>query len=481
MNLKFKNKNFQQKGVVIIITTLVLGILLFLSFYFLRFTLTEFRISESQVVATKTYYLAEAGIAEAIWKLKNDPVWENNFTDETLNPDSEGNYWSDSFSRSGDLFENGSYTTVIQNTDRARGEIISTSTFTLPNGNTAQRVIKTTAFKNLASPTEDSAIFSGGSSENIYINSTYLKIFNGNLFSNHNLSIKGGSIVEVYDNSDTPPILEGQVLVNGNLDIKNSTLDNCEVKCAKNICEQCLYHTRNKKCKECPPSSASTPLVDFDSESSDSFKSRAQTFQDFGQCNVLCNGVYCDNKCIYTASDFEDFLWEVGEDGVLILNNDITYITGPVELKGGRHLIVNGALVADGTIDIGERYCWTRGGEKECGTSQITINQPNDTTPSGLLTKAKINFSLYSSFEDVSIKGVIHANDEIRLVSIPKTFNITGGIIARKLSFTSLWNWINIDLDNEIILYGLGYKIDGRAIDPVYSPIITIEHWEETY
>ena len=97
-----------QKGVIIIIASLTLGILLLLGIYFLSFTITESKISESQKVATKTYYLAEAGINEAIWKLDNDTIttdgddaWKSDFVDKDKN--SYPNYWTDTFNGGEDL------------------------------------------------------------------------------------------------------------------------------------------------------------------------------------------------------------------------------------------------------------------------------------------------------------------------------------------------------------------------------------------
>jgi len=184
---------------------------------------------------------------------------------------------------------------------------------------------------------------------------------------------------------------------------------------------------------------------------------------------------------VYSASDFEDLLWQVGQAGTLTLNNEITYVDGRVELRGARYLVVNGALVSDDNIYIGERYSWTREGRKDEGYSQITIIRPTDTSASGLLTKRKVNFGLYSSFEPITIEGVIYANDEIRIISLPESFTLVGGIIARKFSVISAWQWLDITLDNDIIIYGLGYKIDSEIIEPVFSPIIIIDHWEESY
>jgi len=463
-----------QKGTVVIITLLTLVILLLLGSYFLNFVLTETKISKSQEDGNRTYYLAEAGINEAIWKLKNDDSWKTNFETDPN--------WSADFSRT---FPGGSeYSVSIQNSTCGRGEIISIATLPLPGGKTTQRVVKTIVFKALGSPTGDSAILSGGSSENVNIKYSRLRIYDGNLFSNHILSIKGGSTVEVYDNPatiDDPETegvienLEGQVLVVGNL-IGPEQITKYEAMCAKYICtEKCLPAGSN-----CPPASKSTPLVDFESSSPHSFKNRAQAAQDALKCQVLCNGAPCasqPNKCIYSASEFEDLLEEAGQGGTLILNpnnlrNIIFYIeSGDLELKQGCHLIINGALVVYDNLYIGKK-----------GSFQLTINQP-DESPSGLLVRKKIGFGLFLAFQPVNITGVIYSYEAVSMVSMPESFNVVGGIVARKLSLVSLWQWLNITLDNDIILYGLGYLIDGEVVtpDPEFSPIITIDHWEESY
>jgi len=65
---------FNRKGFVLATSVLIMGLLLLLATYVVSFTITEFKISNSQATATKTYYLAESGIAEAIWRIKNDPT-----------------------------------------------------------------------------------------------------------------------------------------------------------------------------------------------------------------------------------------------------------------------------------------------------------------------------------------------------------------------------------------------------------------------
>jgi len=475
----------QKKGTAVIITFLILITLLILGCYFLTFALTESRISKSQGAGARAYYLAEAGINEAIWKLQNDLSWASDFIDcDNKNPDPTGEYWTAEFIRPFD--DGSSYTVKIQNSACGQGEIVSTSRYPLAEERSAQRVVKTGVFRALGSLTENSAFFTGGASENVKITSSQITIYDGNLYCGNVLDIKKDSIVEVYDNLDTEDNpdtenivenLEGQVLVEGNLNISSdSTLDDCEVKCAANICEACpskSYSCADVGIDDCSSfTGGDIPGVDFDSDSKNSFKSRAQTAQNLGQCEILCNGIPCATDCIYSVSDFEDLLWQVGEGGILTLNpnnrpNIIFYVAGPggIKLDGSRHLVIKGTLVADGNIDIG----------KQGESSQVVINQPLD-SPSGLLAQGKINFS----YTDFNITGVIYALEAITIRNAQGTFNIQGCVIARKISLESIGQ-LNITLDNDIIRYGLGYKIDSDLITPQFSPTITIDHWEESY
>lgn len=464
------SKSFSKKGTVLIISVILLGLLLILGSYFLVFTLTEFRISNSQMTAAKTYYLAEAGVNEAIWRLKNDAGWKDNFETEPV-----CDTWSASFSRNDVLFPDSSYQVQIENSSCARGEIVATSTLLLSGGKTSQRVVKTKVFKAIGSLTNDSPFFSGGSSENLDISASILNIHNGNLFSNNHTNIKWSSIVTISDDPETEPV-EGKALSVGNIDVSSGSTLNSTAKCGKNLC------VGDCSVEGCPVVSASMPSIDFDSEDANSYKNKAIAAEALNQCIVLCNGAPCETKCLFTDEEFSDLLWQVGENGTLTLNNNVTYVTGSIDLKGGRRLVVNGTLVADGTVNIGEVFCWSNQGEKDCNFNQITVNDPGVGIPSGLLTKSKINFGLYSSFQNIVIVGLIYANDEIRLVSSPFTLNLTGGLLGRKISLTSIWSILNVYLDNTIILEGIwgGPEPPGGGTPP-YSPIVTIEHWEESY
>lgn len=485
---KMRNQDKNKKGGVLILAILVLGVMVFLGAMFITFTLTGSQLSQSQKVGTKTYYLTEAGIQEAIFKLKNDETtldgddpWKICLTTSTIDcPDCST--WQDTFIRN--YIEDSTTTVSIKNFQCAQGEIIATTTLAFREGRSAQRVVKVKVIRAYGSLIENSPVFSGAPSGESTIQASVINVYDGNIFSSNNLNIKFWSTVNVYDNQATPTTTsqEGQVLVVQNINITLSTL-NASSTCSKNLCTQGI-------CKKCPPDSFPMPAIDFDSADSNSYLSKAKKAQQEGLCRVVGKNsagitVTTTNRCLFSEKEFEDLLWQIGEGGNLILEhvsagsvNSTYYVEGEVELKGGRSLEIQGILVAEKTVDIGEKFWWG----KNSGFNQITITDPGKGIPSGLLTKGKMNFGPYSSFRDINIRGLIYSQDEMRLTSIPHTFKVVGGIIARKFSLTSAFSPLNIYLDNVIIQEAVwgGPQPPGEEAPP-YSPVVTIEHWEESY
>lgn len=444
-----------NKSFISIATLIVATILLLLATYFLNFILSELKIAQSHTWASQTYYLAEAGINEAIWKLKyddkdvnedGDKAWAEEFVEE---PGCEN--FSDTIEKNtNNLIPNSSYTITIHNTSCARGEIIVTAYINLPNGARTRRVVKTKVFKPLnPSPTRNSAVFSGGETESISFLAGYMNIYNGNIFSNYNITLDLVSTLRAYDNPETKDIEEGKVAAVNNINKSLLSTIVSTGRCARNVCspsQACIDAGIN-----CPPQPISMPMIDFDSSDPDSYKSRAAAA-----------------GTLYTAQQFEDLLWK---NPNLTLNNPVTYVTGSITLKGNQRLTVNGVLVADGTISIGEELCWFKSlFQSRCGNSRITVNHPEGIA-SGLLTKSKIEVGLYA--DRIDVNGLLYAGDEFSLVSLPDSFNIVGGLIARKMTLVSIWQALNITLNDERIREAIGY--------PKYSPVIKIEHWEELY
>ena len=480
---KFLGETFsakKEKGTVIIISLLAMIILFLLGTYFLSFTTTGFQISKSQAHSIQTYYLSEAGANEAIWRVKNDDAWKECFTSSTAQCNCE-NWSTSTIEDTSSLLEGSSYKISIKDLACARGVVTVVATSS-SGGETSRRVVETKIFQPLASLTEDSAMFSGSPNGEVNINSSEIDVYSGNLFSNNNINIKNDSTVNVYDNQTTT-VQEGLTFAVRNVNVSNSTL-NSSSTCAKNVCEEnCPDYSSTTT--SCPPSSTDVPAVDFDSTSSSSYKSMAQTAQDNGQCRVLCNETVCSNNCIFSEDDFADLLWQVGKGGTLKLdylaNGSATstyYVEGAVTIKGGRNLDIDGVLVADDDVSIGESLCWNG----DCGFNGLNVTDPGKGIPSGILTKGEIDFGLYSSSATTTVDGLLYSLGKMDLTSIPDTFKIRGGIISSKFSLSSLLSPLEFYLDNDIIREGIwGGPVPPGIAKPPYSPVVTVEHWEEVY
>jgi len=413
MNKKNKAQRNNQ-GVALIVTILLMSLILFLSLYFLDFSLTEKYIASSQTWGAKTYYLAEAGIAEMIWKLKNDETYKNNFESD---PD-----WVASFTRNNPFGENsGSYTATITNSSLANGEIVASGNINVGDDYTAQRVIQTQVYKALG------GLGIGGSSGyangNVDISSSRVNFFNGDTHSNNVFTVNAGS--EIYVERDLKAV--GNYIES----LTSTSTIGGEIYAAN-------YPNG-------PAEEINMPAIDFDSAATSSYKNMADI--------------------IYSENDFEDLMWA---NQNLTLNDAITYVEGDVELRGAQNLIINGLLVIEKDLNVGQRESWGA----RSGYNSITINYASG-TPAGILAKSKVEFKAWTG--NIDIDGIIYASDSLNILNFSAGYNfdVTGAIMGRKLTITSSWDPINITHNSGIVSDGLGISS--------FSPIITIEHWEEEY
>ena len=440
---KNKKANNLQKGAVVIIAFLVLGILLLLGAYFLSFTISELKISQSQELGAKTYSLAEAGIAEAVWKLQHDSDWSDNFTKE---PGCHN--WQDTFTRENDLFPQSSYTVSVENLECGRGTVTSTAKISFSEDKFSQRVIRVTLYKSEGDPIDIFGIFTGqlrpGTNVNVEDGSGVL-VKNGNVFSGNQVIVTGDSSLEV----------EGRILA-----VHHIVQDGQVValaKCAGNICDP------EELCEgECPAQRIEIPAVDFDSAGNpESLKNRAQSAQDNLECEVLGNGTPVSSKCVFTGGEFSNLLSGVGNNGVLTLNNEVTYVTGQIAVPARRHLIVNGALAADGYVHIREN-------------SKISVADDGGNLAAGLLSKTRIQFQENSQVEE--FVGTLYSLDHIKLDNVTGEVKIRGAVMANDHVMVE-GTQLEITLDKDVVnklLYLTRHEDEN-------FPVIGIEHWEEAY
>lgn len=471
---KFEFSTFNgQKGSVLLIAFVSMGILLILGLYFLDFTLVESKIAKSRVISDEAFYLAEAGINEGIWKIKHGD-WATCFVTTTASCPDCNTTWTASFVND-QLVSNATITVTLIRPECGRGELIATSTLYF-GGKRTQRVVKTKVFKALGSLTENSSIFGNG---NLIFTNSKLNAYNGNIYSSGNINISSGSIVNIFDNYLTPE-QEGQALANGNI---NGSLTSSST-CASNICQG--------PCESCPAPKYNFPAVNFD-EGENSYKARAQNAQENNQCSVIGKNsvgevVVTSNNCIFSETEFLDLLRAIGGGGTVILNflanglaTSTYYVNGKIDLKGNRKLIVNGILVASESITIGDVKNWA-GGD---GPSHLEIHDPGTGIPSGLLTKGNIKFGQYSAQNDIRIEGLIYSLGNIDFSNLPNyRYEIYGGVLAAgNIRFTQVDQQpVNLYLENDIIREGIwGGPEPPPGVTPTFSPVVTIEYWEESY
>lgn len=485
------NLPIKQKGTVIIITFLILIVLLLLGSYFLTFILTELRISKSQEVGAKTYYLAEAGINEVIWKLKNNTNnWKNNFETNST--------WSDNLSRE---FPDGSkYEVAVENLERGRAKINATSTLPISGGKFAQRVVRTEVFKAIGSLTTESVLFANSDTEESFLEDVTVHVHNGNIAVRGDLRVED-STLRVDDDPD-PEIQTGLILVGGDYNPWWSSIiasSICSASTCGDFCptEYCPLSGGNCPCTEL----SSISPVDFYSDyptcdSLASYKCKALSAQNQGQCEVegrdgSGNLLFAISTCIFTQSQFQGLLdgLEPESGETLILKHktngtatSIYYVEGGFDLVGGKDLEVQGALVTEGTVNIGTDFSWWDICWSDESHSHLTISHPTN-TPSGLLTMGDINFGACStniSGEPTTLTGLIYSMDEININDISGNFEITGGLIADNFSIHA--RSYDLYLDSDIIKEGIwGGPEPPGGEPPPFSPIVEIEHWEESY
>jgi len=298
--------------------------------------------------------------------------------------------------------------------------ITSTGTIDIGGGKTSQRIVKTYVYRALGqSGVHDNCGFADG---NINISFSLVNFHGGSAYSNNVFDVNGLSTVNVdTDLNATGNFLKSQfstVNVGGEI------------------------HAANY-----PPAAEEIlmPAVDFDSDDPNSLKNLATV--------------------VYSQSQFDSLM---ANNQNLTLPGPITYVDGDIELKGAQNLTVNGLLVAGRDFIVGHSFC--RGWR--CGSNHLTINHTTGQA-AGVMAKRKINFESWTG--NINANGVIYANDQLSVLSFPLgfSFNASGGLVARKLTITSVRQPIDINFNNEILAEALGAT--------EFSPVITVEHWEEEY
>lgn len=350
----------QKHGIALILTILLMTMILFLSLFILNFSITEDKIAKSQAWGAKTYYLAEAGIREMIWKLKNDADYKYNF--ET-NP-----AWTASFTHNNPFGAgSGTYTVSIVNDAAAHGEITSFSAITIGNGKSSQRTIKTKVYRLIGeSGMGTNSVMNGGGTINI-LNSDRVEIV-GDTYSNSAIVMQGSHPDVSIDGNLTTvsTITEG----NGELGVTGTTQDEDSVP---------------------PPTPALIPGVDFSY-----LQSLATTvLNDDTQLNAgsPLNGVIFVNR-------YADITNNLTINGLLVVNGNLN-ITNSAAITINHTSGSPSGIIVNGNIKIGETDAYN---------ADITINGVIYSTGSLTLEKLISGYTFTATGGVASGNGILIKN-----------------------------------------------------------------------
>jgi len=407
----------QTQGSTLIVVILLMGVLLSLSLYYLSFSMTEKRISDSGYKGLETYHLAEAGIEEMIWRLKNNQTYKNNFETDPN--------WSESFVRNNPFGANqGSYEVSIQNSGLAQGSIVSTGTMPTLSGNLSRRVVKTEVYKAISSSSEitDLGIL-GGNDIDVFLSD--VNVSTSSIQANNDIDVSGFGTDLVIEH-DLKAVNDYDKSYFADVSVGGEILDSGSSPA---------------------PEEVEMPSVSFDDPGDpDSLKARADI--------------------VYTEEEFETLI-ENSDGGSLVLDSDITYVEGDVIFDEDIDVTINGLLVADGDIVLGEPVwlfiCW---GDH----ANLTVNH-EDGEPSGLIANGDITFDFCLDSSDLN--GVVYATKDFVFTDFPDQVIINGGIFARDVGFFSVWQDLEINYEHDYVNDSLG--------STEFSPVVTVEHWEEEY
>lgn len=434
-----------KKSFTLITVLIILTILVFLGLFLINFLTSELKISTFQKGGTQALYLAEAGVEEAIWKIKNDDTFKVPFENGTLNT---------SFSRSPALFSQGSYQVQLQSigeteeAKKGKAQIISTSSFTV-GLKTLKRAIKVKVLRPPSPPPEQWSQALYGAEDIEFFACQNTNIY-GNLFAADDIWAWGLSNVWVRKLGDG---------TGGNV----SAMDQIKIWPFSNLTAEGEIHSQN--INPPPPAQILMPQIDFDSQDPNDGK---QSYLEMAQSEEEASQV----KHVFTEQEFRELLQStenVPEPAVL---SGVNYVKGIIDIKRRQKLIVNGALVADGNIQVG----LTGTG---IGYAFLTINQnPDPNRPSGLLTKTKIKIGLRVASwgsDSLNLNGLLYAIDELHIYNIEKPVNIQGGLISREANIYNLGTYpLTISYSNSFIQPAL-------PPNPPIVPVVKIEYWEEEY
>lgn len=423
-----------KKPAYVTITVLILMLVLVaITYLFADAIYSELAIARNNKGAQAAFSLAEAGVQEAIYRVKYVSEYTNFFLS---NPSSNPSENIKSFSHNAPaLINNGSYTVSLEKTAKGVAMITSDGEYTM-GLKKAHREIKLNIAQAYTAPpyNDDAAMFTDAQASatgDLTFSKSTVNIYDGGLTAGRGLTLQHGSAVTV----------EKAVKYVNNYDSKQSSVLKCE----------CLFSDPDPL--NPPPDCSSAPICNPQVIPSE---------------NVTIPTI--DFDAYRTKADLEHHVYSSAEFLSLIPLGQSTTLEGTFFIEdpqliidGNRNVTINGVLIVssgnNGSINIGSN---------SGSTTTLTINQLSDGGAAGILAYSKITIDEKSNFSGT---GLLYAGEGVDINSSSSSINLTGGILSRRITVGE--RIVNIHFDKDIINTTLS--------NPNDTPIIELSHWEEEY
>lgn len=423
-----------KKPAYVTITVLILMmVLVAITYLFADAIYSELAIARNNKAAQAAFSLAEAGVQEAIYRVKYESEYTNFFL-SNLSPNPSEN--TKSFLHSAPaLLNNGSYDVSIQKTAKGVAMITARGDYTMGLKKAHREVKLNIAQAYTAPPYEDDAAMftdaQASATGDLTFSRSTINIYDGGLTTGRDMTLQHGSIVTV----------EKAVKYVNSYSLKQSSVLNCD----------CLFSDPDplNPPPDCSSAPGCSPQVVLQEDV-------AIPTIDFNDYRIKAES----ENHVYSSAEFLSLI-PPGQSTTL---EGTFFVEDPqLTIDGDRNVTINGVLIvssgASGNITIGSN---------SGSTTTLTINQDPETGRAGILAYSKITIDEKSNFSGT---GLLYSGEGVDLNSSTNQINLTGGILSRRVTVGQ--RTVNIHFDRDIINTTLSNPLD--------TPIIELSHWEEEY
>jgi hypothetical protein len=367
-----------KRGYALATILILLGVCMFGAAALVTISVLESKISRSQTESTVAYYVAEAGVHDAVWRLNNDSTYKAAMSAGTLN----ATYTATNKPATGE-----SFTVTLTTPAEGAGYALIDVTGTSNNGTfTSSRRIQVSAFQGGSTPSiGDNALFAGGSQGLSLTNgSSSLVVTNGDFYSRGGITINQATLnvgpnkieaVGTYVANSANVTAGGGIFASNRPpapgDIPTPGFDFAQYNSLPTTkCTSALYASQTQL--RCTPAQFQTLIgnnTTFSFPNQVVYVSGALTMNSWAKNKTLnFNGLFVVNGGFSITGAASNLAVNVtdpgtGKSGVVAsgaINNasgnwniqGVLYTAGSLTLTNSRNVTVDGAMVAGGKLDI---------------------------------------------------------------------------------------------------------------------------------